>query len=56
MRKTLAKRIANIIMFLPNNLTMPNLISITNTISLIKDPIKLLQNHKPYHFKDTYKE
>ena len=48
-QKTLAKRIADTAIFLPHNLTMPNLISTTNAISLIKDLIKLLQNHKPHH-------
>jgi len=48
-QRTLAKRIANTITFLPHNITMPNIISTKNAISLIKDLIKLLRNHKPHH-------
>ena len=57
-QKTLAKRIGDIITFLLYNLTIPNLISVTNAISHIKDLIKLLTNYKshypiPQHYDDS---
>ena len=48
-QRTLAKRIADTVTFLPHNLTMPNLISTTNAIDRIKDLIKLLNNYQPHH-------
>ena len=48
-QKMLVKRIADTVTFLPHNLTMPNIMSTKNAYSLIKDLIKLLQNHKPHH-------
>ena len=52
-QKMLAKRIADTITFLPHNITMPNIISISNALAQIKDLIKLLKNHSLAHHNDN---
>ena len=52
-QKTLAKRIADTITFLPYNITMPNQISKTAALEKIHDLIKLLKNYKSHHLVTT---
>ena len=54
MHKTLAKRIANMVTFLPHNITMPQNTTKEAVLDWIKDLILLLKNHTPHYLHALY--
>ena len=56
MHKTLSKRIAHTITFLPHNIQMPNAISAEAALDRIKDLIKLLKGAKPHLPHEKYQD